>query len=361
MARANGEGSVYYVKSRRRWRAAVSGRSGRRARYAKTKAEANAILHQLLADAQEYGVRKPERRTVAAYLDEWLDEARSHLRPRVWQRYEQYVRVHAVPALGAVKLTDLEPTDLQRLYARKLDAGLSRQTVKHLHTVLKTALNRAVELRLIRTSPADGAKPPSVPKHEAATLSAAQIRHFLASVREDRFYALYVLVITTGMREAELIGLRWEDVNLVQGRIGVRRTLTRVTGQGWVWQEPKTGRGRPVRLTRLAVEALREQWQRSEGTGLVFPNTVGRPVEGQNLLRRNLYPALERAGLPRVKLHELRHSAATLLMERGIPPKIVADMLGHATVGQTMDRYSHVTPDIQVAAVQAMDDLLTDP
>jgi integrase len=201
--------------------------------------------------------------------------------------------------------------------------------------------------------------PPTGQRREFDTFTAGQVRRFLKAVRGDRLEALYVLAITTGMRQGELLGLRWQDVDVERRRLQLVRQL-------------KTRQSRrAVVLSELAVTALVEHRQRQaaererqgagwEERGLVFPNTVGGPLDPHNLRQRSFFPLLERAGLPRIRFHDLRHSCATLLLSEGVHPKIVSDLLGHSQIGITLDLYSHVTATMQAVAAEAMGRLLSD-
>ncbi len=200
-------------------------------------------------------------------------------------------------------------------------------------------------------------------------LDPAQAKALLEAAKGDRLEALYVLAVSAGLREGELLGLRWEDVDLDRGIVRVRRQLTR-TRDGLLFTAPKRGKSRGVRITQGAVGALSDHRRRQNedrlrlGTlwqdgGLVFTSTVGTPVGIGNLTYRSFRPLLERAGLPRIRVHDLRHTAATLLLGKGVHPKIVQEMLGHSTIAQTMDTYSHVLPDMQDGAVAAMQDALS--
>jgi integrase len=200
---------------------------------------------------------------------------------------------------------------------------------------------------------------------EMLTLSPAQARSLLDAARGDRFEALYTLALTTGMREGELLSLRWRSLDLDQGTLQVRTTIRRTT-EGFTVTEAKTARSRrKLLLTPNAVDALRrhreaqkkershagEAWEEND---LVFPNTIGKPVEAGNFLRRQYRPLLKRLDLPPVRFHDLRHTAATLLLLQGVHPKVVSEMLGHASVSITLDLYSHVLPDMQRDAMEAM-------
>jgi len=208
------------------------------------------------------------------------------------------------------------------------------------------------------------------------TLDANQVRTLLGVAKGDRLEALYVLAVTTGMRQGELLGLRWRDVNLDRRRVAVRGNLQR-EGSGMTIAEPKTPRSRrQIHLSEIARDALLQHQFRQQGErrlaanlwdgslGLVFSNQVGRPIEATNMIRRSFHPMLAGAGLPRIRFHDLRHTAATLLLSSGVHPKIASEMLGHSSVAFTLDVYSHVTETLQREAALAMDAALrplTDP
>jgi integrase len=317
------------------------------------------------------GLKRRRHLTVEEFLSRWLADVRPSLRPRTWERYEQYARLHAVPSIGRIRLSALGPDDVQHLYAERLAAGCSPTTVLHLHRFLHRALDRAVRRGLVARNVTDLVDPPRMARAEFDTLSVEEVRRLLAAAAGDRLEALYVLAVTTGLREGELLALRWSDVDLESGSLRVRGSLQPVRGRGLVTLEPKTPRSRrQVVLPRVAVEALVRHRRAQDGErraagarwrdlGLAFPNTVGRPMSAQNLLQRSFHPLLERAGLARIRFHDLRHTTATLLLGRNVHPRIVQDRLGHSSVGVTLDTYSHVTPTMQRIAADAFDELLS--
>jgi integrase len=341
--------------------------------YAATRAEVAKKLNATLKLHQDGLPMPPERLTVETYLKNWLAEIKNSVRPRTHQRYEQYVRLHAIPEIGKVKLTKLNPQHLQRLYAGRLDAGISPQTVVHLHRCLHTALKRAARFNLVQRNVADllvAEDLPKVQRKEVKTFTPEQARHFLAAVREDHLQALYVVAITTGMRQGELLGLHWSDVDLAGGVATVRCSLQRTPENRLEIGETKTKDSvGTVQLTTLAVDALRRHkagqaerrlrlGDRWDDQDLVFPNSKGRPINPTNLLRREFYPLLAEAKLPRIPFHGLRHSTATLLLGQGVPTRIVSDLLRHSDTKITENLYMHVTPTMQQQAVTAMDTLL---
>lgn len=250
-----------------------------------------------------------------------------------------------------------------------MDTGLAPRTVQYIHTTLHKALKDAVADGLVPRNVTEGIKAPRPKKKEVNALSADQACAFLSTARGDRFEALYVVAVHCGLREGELLGLRWEDVDLDGGTLAVRRTLSE-TKIGHVFEIPKNGKGRNVRLTGGAVEALKRHratqneyrirvgslWQ---DQGLVFPSHKGTTMYAKNLTARSFKPLLQRAGLPNIRLHDLRHTCATLLLAKGVHPKFVQELLGHATISITLDTYSPVLPGMGNQTVAAMEEALS--
>ena len=368
--RGHNEGSIYQRKDGR-WAAVLDlgyqgGRRKRKALYGRTRREVQQKLFATRRALQEGLPVTSERQRLDQFLVRWLEDvACPSLRPRTYTRYREILMCHAIPALGNRPLARITPQDLQRLYSRKLQEGLAARTVGKLHVVLHRALQDAVRWGLVGRNVCDAVRPPKVHPREMRALSADESRQFLAAAQGDPLEALYTLAVTTGLRQGELLGLKWQDVDLEAGQLQVRRTIARVNGQGFVEQEPKSARSRrSIALAPLAVNALDRHHTRQlekrlkalvwEENDLVFANEVGRPIEAQNLMRRSFYPLLERAELQRMRFHDLRHTAATLMLAQGVHPKVVQEMLGHSTVSLTLDTYSHVMPNMQAEAAAKM-------
>jgi integrase len=372
--RDKGEGTVFQ-RPDGRWEGCVDlgwadGKRQRRSIYGRTKKEALAKLSQMQRQAAEGTLVVSERTTVEQFCASWLEAIRPSLRPGTWRRYEQYVRVHTVPTLGRVPLTKLTPQHLQQLYAARLAAGASAQSVVHLHRMLHRALSQAVKWGLISRNIAALVDPPRVERVEFEPLTAEEAGRLLDAAKGDRLEALYVLALTTGLRRGELLGLRWQDIDLDARVLHVRRSLQIDEDGKWRSGDPKTKRSRrPVLLVDMAVEALKQHRQHQDherkvagelwkDSTLVFSNTVGGPIWGEDLLKRSFYPLLQRAGLRRVRFHDLRHSTATLLLTCGVHPKIVSEILGHSRISITMDLYTHVSEDMQREAVDRLQELI---
>lgn len=297
---------------------------------------------------------------------------RSLRRPRTWALYEQVGRSHLLPVLGQVPIARVGPAHIRVLHEGMLAAGLSPSTARHAHMVTHRCLADAVRWGVIARNPAALVRPPRMAAHEMQTLSSDQAQALCEAAIGERFESLYVLAVTAGLRQGELLALRWKDVDLTRSRLSVTGSLQSGVGPP-VIAEPKTTRSRrQVALSVQAVEGLRRHRQAQlaerlaagplwRDCGLGFPNTLGGPMERRNLLRREFVPLLQRAGLPLIRFHDLRHTAATLLLAQGVHPKVASEMLGHSSVGITLDRYSHVTPDMQQEAARAMSELFGRP
>jgi integrase len=312
-----------------------------------------------------------ENLLLGEYLDRWLEATmRGSIRKSTYDRYEGAVRVHIKPALGRLKLDKLSPAHLQGFYRNRLDAGCAPASVNKLHTVLHKALSQAVAWRMVPRNVAEAVRAPRPAPEEMRPLSTEETRMFLQAARDDRLEALYVLAVTTGMRQGEMLAIKWQDIDMKNATLSVRRTLTRSGGR-LLLGEPKTKKSRrTIHLTEAAVRALREHLSRQieeierlgdlySDDGLVFTSEVGTLVNPSNLRQRSFARLLKRGGLPTIRFHDLRHTCATLLFSRGVHPKHVQELLGHATVAITLDIYSHVIPGIGDQTARAMEDALS--
>ncbi|HVR88333.1 MAG TPA: tyrosine-type recombinase/integrase [Candidatus Limnocylindria bacterium] len=310
-----------------------------------------------------------ERLAVGAYLERWVEGVRANVRPTTHVRYAALLRRHLMPRLGRIALTKLQPTDLTTAYAAMIAGGLAPLTVGQAHRVLGTALRDAERSGLVARNVQRLVRPPRAEHRDMDTLTAEQARTLIVAAASDRLGALYALALDTGAREGELLALRWTDVDFEAGAIHIVRTLQRLPGR-LLFADPKTAASRrAIPLGARALDALRRHrvaqaeerlrvgaaWTDS---GLVFTTEVGTPIDAGNLLRRTHYPLLARAGLPRVRFHDLRHTAATLLLTAGTHPSVVAERLGHSTPSLTLNVYSHVTPTMQKEAAATLDAML---
>ena len=371
--RGNGEGSIYRRKDGR-WvgQYLVYLPTGPKYRYiyGKTRKDVSAKLTRAMADRDKGLVFEDENLTLSDFLETWLSDCvKGTIRVSTFERYASIVQIHISPALGRLRLKALNPAHVQSFYRDRLDSGLSPATVQKIHIVLHKALKQAVKWSLIPRNVTAAVTAPRPTPQEMQPLSADEVRRFLQSARDEPLEALYVLAIHTGMRQGELLALKWNDVDLEAGTVSVRRTLSRERGH-YQLGEPKTKKSRrTVKLTGAAVDALREHLARQmedmerlgdlyKDQGLVFTSQTGSILNPSNLRQRSFNKLLKEAKLPQMRFHDLRHTCATLLLSRNVHPKIVQEMLGHANVAITLDTYSHVLPGMGDQAASAMEDAL---
>ena len=287
--------------------------------------------------------------------------AQPRVSARTLEDYRGNLRRYILPLLGKRRLQALRPFEIQQAYAGMLQRGLSARTVKATHAPLRSALENAVKWRLISHNPAKLVDLPKQSQSERPVFSAEEAKVFLEQAQGDRFSTLWVVLLTTGIRPGEALGLKWAD--LEGNRLRIRRSLTRTANGGWELTEPKTPQSRrSVTLPTSAVTSLaghrscqvRDKLRLGPGYqdhDLIFCTSHGTPLDMPGITRRHFYPLLEKAGLPKIRVYDLRHTCATLLLAANAHPKIVSERLGHSSVTLTMDTYSHVLPDLPPRAV----------
>ena len=369
--RANGDGDVFPRKNKEgkitSYRGAYFGPDGKR-RYVsgKTKEEAHRALRKARSCADQGFVFDAGRLTVAEYLDRWLeDSVQGSVRRSTYESYRRQARRYITPAVGRVRLKALTPAHVQRLYREMRDRGLSARTVEYTHAVLHRALKLAVRWNMVPRNVCDAVDVPQVRREKMHPLTPEQARRFLEAARGERLEALYVVAVHAGLRPGELLALGWEDVNLDRGVLHVRRALS--DGE---FATPKTKRSRRridlsagsiAALKRHRMCQLKERMVRAglwRDHGLVFPSSVGTPLSHRNVVR-SFKAVLRRAGLPAViRLYDLRYKCATLLLCRNVHPKYVQELLGHASIAQTLDTYSHVLPGMDGGIGDAIEEVL---
>ena len=334
-----------------------------------TRKECQAAMAKVLVAVQERTYVAPTKVTVREFFQkEWLPAIRATIRPTTYRSYVQHVDCHIVPHIGNLKLEKLSGATINALYAKlaqsgkaKGKGGLSPLSIRHVHAVLHRALKDALRWERLSRNPIEAADPPRVngSGHEMKTWSAEQLAAFLAATKDDRLHALWHLLALTGLRRGEALALTWDDVDLEQASISIRRALI-PNGREVVVCEPKTARGRRVvALDPATVEVLKGQAARQlvdqatakswTDTGLIFTREDGEALHPE-VVSRFFRQAVKRAALPTIRLHDLRHTHATLALRAGIHPKVVSERLGHATVSITLDTYSHAIPAMQEEA-----------
>lgn len=399
--RGQNEGSIYKAPDGR-WRGALSlgwkmneeGQpvQARKVFSGRTRAEVQKLLTKALRD-QELGLPvAPERQTVGQFLKRWLeDSAKPGVRPKTFDSYSQILKLYLTPALGRIPLAKLSPQHVQRLLNEMLQTRkrshcqvpseqpdsaepaappklLSARTVQYTHAVLRRALNQALRWGLVPRNVATLVDAPSPGHTEIQPFTPEQARAFLEAVKGDRLEALYSVAVAIGLRQGEALGLRWPDVDFDASTLSVRKALQRIEGKLQL-VEPKTARSRrTINLPQVAVAALwrhravQERERQFAGdrwveSGHIFTTSVGTPLDGCSV-NHQFQRDLKKAGLPRLRFHDLRHGCATLLLAGGVHPRLVMEILGHSQISLTMNTYSHVIPAMQKEVADRMDAIL---
>ncbi len=338
-----------------------------------TKRDAEKKLAELLHQYDTGQFCEPTKITVGEWLKRWLDVyvlKSTQKKLRTQETYQNVVENHLIPALGRIPLQKLRPTDLQAYYN---NSPLSPTTLEQHHVILHQALKVAMQNeRLINSNPADmvAEKPKAAKDLEMQVWSEEEVRRFLAVAKSEgtQCEAFYRTAIETGMRKGELCGLRWEDVDLRAKKISVRRTLLK-PGPEPLMGPPKNGMARAIDISEELCNLLRRHKAEQNAKrlklgkgyadhGFAFAKALGEPLSMNNLGQREYARLIQKAGVKKIRFHDLRHTCATILMSQGIPPKVVQERLGHSDISITLNRYSHVTPTMQENAAQVMGDIL---
>ena len=376
--RANGEGNLRKRKDGRwegRYTAGRDPETGK-AIYknvlGKTQAEAKAKLKQSIEEAKGLDAGKVGRYTVGQWMEVWFENyAKVKVRPSSHQTYRGYIDNHIKTNIGQIPLEKLTSLELQKLYKKLLEKGrvdrlesrhqakgLSPKTVRNIHQIISSAMKLAQEQKLIVGNPAEGCALPRLEHREMQTLPVEQLQSFLGEAKDSGVFELYYLELATGLRRGELLGLKWEDIDLERGDLRVKRQIARINGE--VVEAPlKTKNAyRTLPLAEDTVSVLLEQKKKVGSSPWVFPSPIGGPLSPDSVLHM-LHRVLKRAGLPGLRFHDLRHTFATLALQNGVDVKTVSGMLGHFSAGFTLDTYAHVTTASQRQAAKTMGSILS--
>ena len=376
--RANGEGSIR-KRPDGRWegrytagRDPETGKTVYKNVLGKTQAEVKAKLKQAIQETSEVDTLKAAQYTVGQWMDIWFENyAKIKVRPTSHQTYRGYIDNHIKPNIGKIQLNKLTTLELQKLYKKLLSRGrvdrieakgqpkgLSPKTVRNIHQVISSAMDFAKAQKLIAVNPTDGCALPKLEHREMKTLPVEQLASFLREAKESGVFEMYYIELATGLRRGELLGLKWEDLNLEQCTLRVQRQVSRINGE--VVEAPlKTKNSyRTISLGTDAVGILKEQRKKCGSSEYVFPSPTGGPISPDSVIQM-LHRVLKRAGLPKVRFHDLRHTFATVALQNGVDIKTVSGMLGHYSAGFTLDTYAHVTTAAQREAAKTMGNILS--
>jgi len=360
-------------KDRHRWHAAGPRRT-----------DAERLVNDLVKRKHQGEDATTDRSTLASYLtDRWLPIQKSRLRPSTYLSYRSNVLLHVVPYIGRIRLDKLQPADLDGLYVdllrtgrrRGAGDGLSATTVRYVHRVLAKALADAHRKGIVARNVAELADPPKAEatgtKSKMHVWDATELRRFLAVTTEHQWYLLWLLAARTGMRRGELLGLQWHDLDPDRATVSVRRAFVVVGGHPHLSDVKTSSSRRTIDLDRHTTKVLESRMIESQATaaaagdtfgrgGLIFAASDGGPTHPE-LVSRAFNRLVTKHTLPRIRFHDIRHTHATLLLKAGVPAKVVAERLGHATPGFTLNVYQHVLPGMQAEAANVFDRLLADP
>ena len=372
--RANGEGNIRKRKDGRwegRYTAGYDPETGKRIIknvLGKTQAE---VKEKLKTAIEKNGspAMTTEHYTVGQWLDAWMENyAKLQVRPSSHKTYQGFIENHIKPTLGDIPLEKLTSMDLQRLYKHLLESGrvectesrskpkgLSVKTVRNINQMISTTLNCAVEQRLIPSNPTKGCVLPKLERKEMKILPPESLGTFFEEARRSGVFELYYIDLATGLRRGELLGLKWSDIDLDKSIIHVRRQILRQNGE--VVEAPlKTKNSyRNIAIGADAVKVLKGMEQKDE---YVFPSPFGGPMSPDSVLHM-LQRVLKRAGLERIRFHDLRHTFSVLALQNGVDVKTLSVMLGHYSAGFTLDTYAHVTTSMQKQAANAVGNFLS--
>jgi len=330
--------------------------------------KADTLKTKLLGEVDKGNYIKPSKITVAVHLEEWLKGSiRSTVSPSTQELYTVLCKKHLIPSLGSLRLSQLRPQHIQKLYADKLQQGLSPRTVQLIHVCLHKALDNAIRTGLMTRSPLDAVDVPKVGHHAMKTMTEEDIKLFLDEARKGDYYALFFTLLFTGLRRGEALSLRWTDIDLIGAQLSVNHTMQFINNQV-TFKQPKTASSRRqialtpatciiLRLHRETQNNIRQHagLENVADNDLVFCQYNGKPYL-PNSITHAWIKLTRRCGLDGIRLHDARHTHASLLLKQGIHPKVVQERLGHAGIAITLDLYSHVAPGMQKAAADGFDE-----
>jgi integrase len=367
--RGRGEGSIYR-RSYGAWRAQIYIKGRRLGKTFKKKTDALRWLRDTQHKLDRGYDFTRSLITLGEYLPRWLKHKRASLSASTVCQYEQVIQDHILPYFGKTQLKDLRLSRIERHYRELQAAKIGIRTIRFTHAVLHAALERAIKYGLLLQNPAHGATIPMETRSEMKVLNKEQVTQFLIAAQDSPHRMLYYLAINTGMRQGEIFGLKWSDVDWEKGILVVQRQVKRIPGQGWKFSAPKTKAGRrTIKLGEGLVQELRshkdrqafqkavvgDRWQEHD---LICPSSIGTPCNQSNL-RKDMLRILKAAELPTIRFHDLRHTAASLMLNNGVPPIVVSKILGHSKPSVTLDIYGHLYSEMQTSAAEIMHELVS--
>lgn len=351
--RGAGEGSLFFSKTENTWIGEINLPDGttKRKRSKRQSVVKDWLLTQRNALKEGLFV-KDDQLSVADFLDRYVNDVLTQtVRPTTQLSYGNIIRRHLIPKLGNIKLTQLRPDQLQSLYAEKSKDGLSPRMVQFIHSVMHQALNQALRWGLVARNVSDLVQKPKADRKIPTIWTVEQVKTFLNAVKNDRFYPIYVLAVATGMREGEILGLYYDDIDWITNKIHIKRAVITIPKQGSTVIDPKSASGkRSVTVPPYAMEVLKTHCDGlKEKRSFIFTTSNDTPFSARNLVR-HFKSVIEKTGLPNIRFHDLRHYHATYLLTQNVHPRVVQERLGHSSVTLTLNTYSHVIPSLDKEA-----------
>lgn len=372
-AKKSKSGTKYYIvvdvqdeltgKRKRKWLTGKDGKGFER------KRDAEREMPEVLKRFYGGTLTSKQAESVDNLMTKWLEDKKTAVRPATWKSYEWLVTTHLIPHLGKIKVDKLQPAQVHNLYHNVLTPALSAASVKKLHVILNDALNRAVTWGSIVRNVASTVELPKGKKQKFEVWDADQLNAFLEAANDDAYFIVFELAASTGMRQSEILALRWVDVDFDTKTVSVRQTYTKAES-GHQFNDTKSDSSvRSIALFSETVEHLRQHKIKQNAQrmanrklyqdhGLVAQSNVGTPLNPRNVMR-NFYKLLDEVNVPRIRFHDLRHTHATILLKNGVHPKIVQERLGHSSITVTLDTYSHVLPNMQEAVLAGIGTSIT--
>jgi integrase len=371
--RGHNEGSVFYREDKNSWRALITIDGRRLSHNGKTRQECQTWLKETLKQVDNGMSYNAAQTKVIDFLEEWLVSIKSKVKPHTLYQYDMTIHKHALPYIGKFAMKDLRADHIQKLYDKEIEIGTGKHTVEIMHRILHKAFKHALILRIIPYNPTEGVLVPKPEEKEMKFYDEIQANQFLLAVKGTRNEVLYHLVLSTGMRESEVLALKWSDLDWKNKTISIKRQLVQAPSEkkGYFGSLKTSSANRTISLGDHTIQKLREHLnaqtrERKKGLtkgrwtdyDMIFPSLVGTPMHQINMYE-SFKRAIRQSGLPIIRFHDLRHTAASLMLNHGVPVLIVSKRLGHAKVSITLDTYGHLIPQMQEGVGQLMDDLIS--
>jgi integrase len=366
--RGNSEGSIY-KRPNGTWSVQATLQGHRLSRTFNTQRECQEWLKKTRGQIDDGMTLASTKIGLGDFLYSWLTGTKTSKVRGTWRHYEQLIRTYIIPNLGKIKVRDLRPEHIQAFYNRLFERQVGVYTIRKIHITLHSVLQQAVKTGMIERNPASFVQPPKEPANEMTILNTSQVSQLLIAAQSSRLEAIIHLAVISGMRQMELLGLKWSDLDWIKQTLKIERQLLKPDGEGVKFSSPKTRYGkRSISLGVKTVEILRKHYEKQQAEqrkageawkeyGLIFTTQNGTPMHPRNLLR-DYKKLLHTAGLPPIRFHDLRHTAASILLNQGVPVITVSRRLGHAKASITLDIYGHLIPTMQTEVAEMIDNLV---